>query len=620
MVLGLSNKILIAVAVPVIFMLGFVSFLYQFVADAERVQLKEMERRELVSHFNAVLALTMERATILLLARFDPELRNQAAAILPKVHAEVDIMQKLASRDSEKNQAWLDIANIFNLVDADLEKSRKLYDQGDMIAAARVWSRVHRHSNKLYQLAGQLSSGELEAQQADIARVKEFGSSMRIFLFTSLTLSVLTAFALALYFIRGSLSRMHHLTLNSTRLAAGLPPDKVLSGNDEFAGIDGTLHALYASLETMRRKERAILENASDIICTIDHTLVFTDMNQACSRIWERSADYFVGRRVMDLIVESEKSAVAEKFQALIHGQPSGKLDVSVVKADGSLCECEWSCTWSEEQSQLYCVVRDVTQKRRLERMKQDFMAMVSHDLRTPLTVIQLTHAMIESESSMLSSSSRDSLRRSQDSASRLIGLVNNLLDLEKLDSGQMELYCDELRAADVIQSALDELLELAKARSVVLVAEAPQDCRFWADRERIVQVLINLISNALKFSPPQSQIVVKAQTLNLLLAKGEQSQNADALECDSLMDDDGPSTLVKFSVEDEGPGIPAGKAGILFEKFKQGEWNANADAKGTGLGLSICKAIVQAHHGEIGVDTDLERGCRFWFSLPGFE
>lgn len=225
-----------------------------------------------------------------------------------------------------------------------------------------------------------------------------------------------------------------------------------------------------------------------------------------------------------------------------------------------------------------------------LEEMKQQFVAMVSHDLRTPLTSIKgFLELLAGGVYGDLNETGEHRAGLAQRNVTRLISLINDLLDYEKLQSGQFSLDCRQIDAASPISRSIDALRFFAEKEDVGLITDET-DLKAYADEERLVQVLVNLISNSVKFSPKGAKVTITAV----------QKEN-----------------FVEFNVIDEGRGVPKNMQEAIFERFKQVKATDATEKGGTGLGLPICKALVECHGGQIGVDSEEGKGSRFWFTIP---
>lgn len=237
--------------------------------------------------------------------------------------------------------------------------------------------------------------------------------------------------------------------------------------------------------------------------------------------------------------------------------------------------------------AQFYNMAQDL---REANRRKQELQAMVTHDLRTPLTSIRLSLSlMLQGAVGELSAQATKTLKSSERNCSRLIRLINDLLDIEKLESGNFQLDKKTQHVALLFEAVEDATLDFAADKNIELVFSEPQ-FTVLADGDRIVQVLVNLVSNSIKFSEKGKTVWIEAELFN---------------------------DYVELAVRDGGRGIPADKLPQIFDRFHQVSAEDGARGKGTGLGLSISKALVEAHDGTIGVESELGKGTRFWMRLP---
>ena len=237
-------------------------------------------------------------------------------------------------------------------------------------------------------------------------------------------------------------------------------------------------------------------------------------------------------------------------------------------------------------------VLTDVTKQKELEELKAKFVSNVSHELRTPIVTIQKALAIVHDESTgPLNDAQRKFIEISERNLQNLSRLINDLLDMAKLEAGKMRLECKGDRISEVIRMTVENLQPWAKAKGVSLLMEAPEGLpEIEMDGQRIGQVLTNLIGNAIKFTPSSGTIRTSARPTERGL---------------------------EVSVADTGPGIPAEELPKLFDRFQQATTRTMTDISGTGLGLSIAKEIVELHGGEIWVESEQGKGTTFRFSLP---
>ena len=232
----------------------------------------------------------------------------------------------------------------------------------------------------------------------------------------------------------------------------------------------------------------------------------------------------------------------------------------------------------------------DITERQKVEEMKNEFIGIVSHELRTPLTAIQMSLGLLKTG---IYANKPEKAQRMIEIAlsdtNRLVNLVNDILDLERLDSGRAVLEKTVCQAADLMQQAVDGVQAIAAQHNLTLKI-APTDAIVWAAADTILQTLTNLLSNAIKFSPINSVIHLGAE------------RQADH---------------VLFQVSDQGRGIPADKLETVFGRFQQVDASDAREKGGTGLGLPICRSIIERHGGKIWVESAAGTGSTFFFTLP---
>lgn len=236
--------------------------------------------------------------------------------------------------------------------------------------------------------------------------------------------------------------------------------------------------------------------------------------------------------------------------------------------------------------------IEDVTDQRRAVRMKDEFVSTVSHELRTPLTSIRGALAVLgrKAEGS-LDPASQQMLAMASKNAERLTALINDILDIEKLGSGTLAMRDDAVDLGQVLRDACDQNRPFAEAHGAKLELDLnAEPLRVVGDHGRLLQAVTNLVSNACKFSPPETTVSIS----------GDRQDNS-----------------AEIRVRDQGAGVPAEFRPHIFRRFAQADPAHNSGAVGTGLGLAITKAIVERHQGEIGFTSDADEGTCFWIRLP---
>jgi signal transduction histidine kinase len=224
-------------------------------------------------------------------------------------------------------------------------------------------------------------------------------------------------------------------------------------------------------------------------------------------------------------------------------------------------------------------------------KLKDEYIAVVSHAFRTSLTPIHSALKILATgKLGTLSKNGQKMLEVADDNTNRLVRLVNNVLDIQRIESCEVKMKKQLCKVATLMMQASEAMQPMAEKYGVILVVK-PMDIEILVDSDYILQVLTNLISNAIKFSPAESKVWLTA----------ENRANAEVL----------------FSVCDEGQGIPSDKLESIFERFQQVDSSESRRKGGSGLGLNICRKIVEQHEGKIWVESTISRGSTFWFTLP---
>lgn len=298
---------------------------------------------------------------------------------------------------------------------------------------------------------------------------------------------------------------------------------------------------------------------------------------------------------------------------------------------------CEEARVVPVTQDEVLVVVRDISDRRKIDRMKDEFIAIVSHELRTPLTAIRGALGILNT--GVLNDrpeKAQHLLHMSLANTERLIRLVNDILDLERLTSGKVTLVKEACAVADLMQMAIDGVEALALEAHVTICCR-PIQATLWASPDAVVQTLTNLLSNAIKFSPTGSTVylaaeVVTSKTFNpftntdITTAKAADTPTEALTETLSVAPappipqantPTPPLPYVLFSLADQGRGIPVDRLDTIFDRFQQVDVSDSRQWGGTGLGLTICKNLVEQHGGTIWAESVLGEGSTFYFTLP---
>jgi PAS domain S-box-containing protein len=378
-----------------------------------------------------------------------------------------------------------------------------------------------------------------------------------------------------------------------------------------------TAHARDSVTSPGERRFREMLEAAPDAILEVDENGCIILMNVAAERMFGYTREELLGSELEKLVPENVREGHhkhRDQYKSHPSTRPMGRgLKLHAQRRDGSLLPVEISLSpiTVDEQVHVTAIVRDVTEQRaaeekirtinqeleqrnreveRANKLKSEFLASMSHELRTPLhTIIGFTELLNEETEGPLNEKQKRFLSHVHKDSLHLLELINDTLDLSKIEAGRMELNPESFSARDVVGEVVSSILPRAQAKSQKLQNHV-RNGSILADRVRFKEILFNLLSNAVKFTPDGGEIAI-----------------------DSQIDGD----FASFAVKDTGIGIPEDEHVSIFDKFYQAASTTKGIREGTGLGLAITKRLVELHGGTISVESEKGRGSTFTFLLP---
>jgi PAS domain S-box-containing protein len=373
---------------------------------------------------------------------------------------------------------------------------------------------------------------------------------------------------------------------------------------NNIIGVLGAYHDITErkqaefDLHESELRQRSIFESVIDGLITIDDHGIVQDFNPAAEKIFGYPAAEVVGRNINMLMPEKYAN---DHDNYLRNYNESGYAKIIGIgrelegrRKDGTIFPIDLAVNelWIGERHLYSGIVRDITERKRVDKMKNEFVSTVSHELRTPLTSIRGSLGLLTGEAvGQLPSQALEMVKIASNNTERLLILINDILDIQKIESGMMAFHFENLDLNEFLKEALHDHSVYAEQHGVHFVLQRElKGVRVFADRDRLMQVLANLMSNAAKFSPPDSAVEIGV----------ERSQGA-----------------IRVSVTDHGPGIPEEFMPKLFHKFTQVDSSDARQKGGTGLGLAIAKAITEKHGGKIGVKSTVGEGTTFYFDLP---
>ncbi|MBP2018293.1 PAS domain S-box-containing protein [Symbiobacterium terraclitae] len=345
---------------------------------------------------------------------------------------------------------------------------------------------------------------------------------------------------------------------------------------------------------------RALLDSVGEAIIMFDTQGICVVANHQAGDMLGLAAEEIVGRSVHELhslTLRSLGASGAFLWNPGPDGGPPIELETTVIETREERPRVfhEFAAPVQDDAGRVIgriYVYRDITKETELDRMKTEFIATVSHELRTPMTSIKGSLGLVlGGAAGDIPAEARDLLTIARNNTDRLIRLINDILDISRLEAGKMEIRPAPVRVDEAVRRAVQEMAGFARQRAIELKTDVPEGLpRVMADSDRLQQVLDNLLSNAVKFSPKGSEVLVRARA---------------------------EEGVVRFDVIDHGPGIPPEQTTAIFDRFYQVDNAASRKTGGTGLGLAICRGIVEEHGGRIWVESTVGKGSTFSFTLP---
>jgi PAS domain S-box-containing protein len=373
----------------------------------------------------------------------------------------------------------------------------------------------------------------------------------------------------------------------------------------------------FGAAHAEQERTRALVDASNDAILMLDSHGAATMINRRAKYFFGLAERDVIGRSpdqmraMFKLIFEDSAAFDAWLTPLLASTEERAVIELQVLRAEPRLLQCFTAPVLDNQERLLgrMLVFRDITREREVEQMKTDFVSIVSHELRTPLTSIRGSLQLVlgrTAHESPLPPRTRELLDISLKNSERLIRLINDILDISKIEQGSIQLRRVALDPDDLCHAAAQEVAAFASGRDIAIeVHVEPGLPPINADRDRALQVLANLLSNAIKFSEPGQRVELSA------------SMGGSSLPADPASGRRQEHGVVAFAVRDHGRGIAPEDHQRIFEKFHQIDSSLTRNVGGTGLGLAICKALVEEHGGRIWIESVLGKGATFAFTLP---
>ena len=536
-----------------------------------------------------------------------PQLQAMVRELSHRAHARVTLVDATGRVRADSAVRDEDLADIENhRTRPEIEQAITTGAGTDLRASHTTGERTLYRAVRLDQLASPSTALYLRLGLPMTTLEQELATLKR-----NLTLAFGSAFliavALSIWLARSLTKPLSDMATAARQLAGGnLAVHVETSARDEVGLLAHTLNHMTEELRSKieqlsedRAQLLAMLTSMVEGVMVLDSKGRILQVNPAWERMFGVTRAEARGRHSSDVFVHPKLNATVSAVLTARAGQ-----EAEIVLTNGRCLNVEASVAGGEQDNEACAVLvfHDITELRRLEHIRKDFVANVSHELRTPLTSIKgYVEALLDGGKDDPETSVRflDIILKQSD---RLNLILEDLLQLSKIESGQVQFKQEPLHVGSVVDRTIAMIKPLADKKQHRLRAQVDADLPIInGDQERLVQVLANLLDNAIKYTPEGGEITVAARRIPVLAHRTA----------------DGPHTGVELTVTDTGIGIPEKDRPRVFERFYRVDKARSRELGGTGLGLAIVKHIVEGHGGQIRVEGNVPNGSRFVVCLP---
>jgi signal transduction histidine kinase len=544
---------------------------------------------------------------IRMLSRFDPQ-------NLDYLHKQKDRFlhgYQLARETALSIQESVILDSIFQVYSKYLSKSQTFFELAKNKNSTTLTFQI-KNILPLRQKLQKLCLELLEVNQVQIVgtnlAVKKVADKKVIIALIALSiLAILLALGFYLRFNRNVIRPALTLSKNLRQISSGhLNPKIDITSDDELADLSMEFNKMTERLQAYEKMniQQIIAEKAKseELVKSLREPIIVTNenyeimlMNQAAIDMLEIHTAQWQNKPIQEVVTDERLAkfltADAKRREEIVHTD----FVISLVRGDKTLDYRPRQTIIPVEQGRFLWLVtlfQDVTRFKQLDRMKSELMATVSHEFRTPLTSINMTIDILQEEIiGKINPQQRELLKAAKDDSLRLIKLVKELLDLSRLESGKYQMKMDQVSLQQLVNESLKPLTLLMKQKQIDLEVNIDDNFPiFWGDQQQLSWAVINLVNNAVRYTPQHGKITIAAEQKN-----GE----------------------IHVHVSDTGRGIPKEELETIFEKFVQLKEPTDSTPGSVGLGLAITKQVVEAHGGKIWVESEFGRGSTFTFTMP---
>lgn len=613
--LSLSQRGLILVTVPLFFLVSLITVLIIFLSQIQDAALRESQSKELIYQSQLLFQKLGDGVRDLMgsLAHTDG-MEHANVVYLKKMRGKVDEFAELcrARQYSEPQliqmkDAWQELISVAET----LEANSQVIAEFRKTQPKRVLDKkVLAESSRIFDTLDNIRGNEKKKLVADRHDINQLQQMILITLVAGTAASLLASAFLAWLYAVAIKAPIARIENNSRLLSLRLPLDEPMEGVDEFSRLDQLVHHVDEEVEQALARERSLFENAADMICTLEADGTFSQVNPHSTRMLGYAAEQLQGHSVLHITVSDQRLHADEELARARSQLGTSQFELRLKHRDGAEIDTRWTAFWSAEEDRLFCVVHDISEQNEVARMKEEFLAIVSGRLRDPLAAMQSSMSRVCAQGELPARASRE-ITVIEKNIKLLVTLVDDLLNFQNLSVGKVNLHLEQCNLDSVIRNAHDLVEFTASAKKVKL--DLPQGS--WivtADSVKLTQALVNLLANAIRYSPEGGTVSVQVNVLDS--QPSTESGGATESGDETVTAHAG---ILELTVSDNGPGVPEEYRKKVFDAFEQVPATQSSGFKGTGLGLSICKTIVEAHGGSVGVQANEPCGSTFFICIP---
>lgn len=607
--LNLTHKLCLMVMVPLLVNLFLYNETQRQVNSLEKLVLELSARREIVSRANDII--TNEFFAFQALMQYkmfgDQRQKRDFETYISRMTSHVAPLQTLLREQMRDGLEAERLGALYSDFMRNLGGSQFSIDEQNQVGSffddlernQKLKKSMVRFLNSLRFIDQKAKAAVDTSNQAESSTRAQLRNWYDWVLAVNCLMAILVAFLVTQFMVKG----VRVIGDNFKRLANHQPLLPPLKTSDELEDLDQNFRSMAQNLESSRLIQLEMMQQVSNsrdklqvVIDALPSALFITDkdgkvenMNEFAKALFEVNLNYF-HQNTLAKAFQVNKEMRSDFMAMLIRETLDKPLELNAITAEKELVPVKVSTVSfnQDDQTKYLTVLVDETEAYMLKQAKSDFFSMISHDMRTPLATISgVLQMTLKGAHGAVTQEQENKLRVALKSSSVLLEMVNRLLQIEKIASAEIELHAEPVDIWSLVEEVVHIIEPQLEAKNLSLVVH-DQHQEVLADKTYIVEVIMNLISNAMKYSPAGGEISVSCR-----------------LEGDQVF----------VEVADQGPGVPESKKKLVFERYKQVD--KRRDSKiGFGLGLSICKSIVLQHGGSIGVKDGLAGGSIFWFSL----